>query len=583
MGDILESCGAHGAVALVHSNCLLSTAAADGRTAVKSYYSEAAVSTKEDILNPACYPPEMMEHIPEDLRFRGYGCGSPVLDAAPQPGQTVVDLGCGRGVECFLAARAVGPEGRVIGVDMLDPMLEIAREGAARVSGNLGYENMRFDKGYLEALPLESDSADLVLSNCVLNLSSDKRRTFAEILRVLKPGGRVVVSDVVTETVPRAAILNDDVLRGECIAGAMTHRDLVGILDETGFHSFRMLKRVPYRDVRGHRFHSMTYEAMKPAPSETVQVIYRGPMASLQTPSGHVLFAGMPSSIPGTDAQQLGDQVAILDRDGRAVNMEWANTCACALPNTQAAANPAVSISDGSGHDERRMTDCMVCGSRLIYLRADREETCAFCGAAGRANATCKQGHFVCDACHAAGALAVIGHLCATTDETDMVALMQTIRRHPSVPMHGPEHHGLVPGAILATYRNLGGAVTREMLDTGIRRGARVMGGACAFTGSCGAASGVGVAFSLILDANPLTPEPRQRVMRINIEVARAIAAVRAARCCQRDVWIALTKAAELSSELLPIPLRAETPIRCRQFSMNEACLVRQCPLWGEG
>lgn len=581
MGDILESCGAHGAVALVHSNCLLSTAAVDGRTAVKSYYSEAAIDTKEDILNPACYPPDMMEHVPEDLRFRGYGCGSPVLDAAPQPGQTVVDLGCGRGVECFLAARAVGPEGRVIGVDMLDPMLAIAREGAARVSGNLGYENMGFEKGYLEALPLESDFVDLVLSNCVLNLSSDKRLTFAEILRVLKPGGRVVISDVVTETVPGAAILNDDVLRGECIAGAMTHRDLVGILDETGFHSFRMLKRVPYRDVRGHRFHSMTYEAVKPAPCGVVQVIYRGPMASLRTPSGHDLFAGIPCAIPEDEARRLGEQVAILDRDGRAVNMEWVSTCACALPEApQEAAGHVVRISEDSGHDERRMSDCMVCGAPLVYLRADREETCAFCGANGNANATCEEGHFVCDICHAAGALAVIGHLCATTDKTDMIALMQMIRRHPSVPMHGPEHHGLVPGVILATYRNLGGAVTREMLDTGIRRGARIMGGACAFAGNCGAASGVAVAFSLLLDANPLTPEPRQRVMQINIEIASAIATVRAARCCQRDVWIALTKAAELSSEWLPIPLRAETPVRCRQFPMNQDCLVRECPLW---
>jgi len=121
-----------------------------------------------------------------------------------------VDLGCGRGVECFLAARAVGVNGRVIGVDMLDSMLGIARSGAAQVAGNLGYENMEFRKGYLEALPLETGSVDPVISNCVLNLTADKRRTFAEIRRVLRPGGRVVVSDVVTEHVPDAAILNDD-------------------------------------------------------------------------------------------------------------------------------------------------------------------------------------------------------------------------------------------------------------------------------------------------------------------------------------------------------------------------------------
>lgn len=581
MGDVLESCGAHGAVALVHSNCLLSTARHDSRLPIREFYREAAASTKEEILNPACYPESAMAHIPSALRFRGYGCGSPVLDADPQPGQTVVDLGCGRGVECFIAAKRVGPNGRVIGIDMLDPMLAIARAGGRDVGRALGFDNMEFRKGYLETLPLETGSVDLVLSNCVLNLSTHKRRTFSEIARALKPGGRMVVSDVVCETEPDAAIRNDDVLKGECIAGALTQRDLVGLVEESGLAGFRMVKRVPYRTVRGHRFFSMTFAAIKPGPSPRVRAIYRGPLPAIRTVGGDVLFAGIPTSIPEADARQLGDQVAILDADGRATNLEWANTCACAVPDTPplSADSPSPPLAD-HGHEKRRMTDCMVCGSPLVYLRADREETCAFCGAAGRANATCERGHFVCDACHAAGALAVIGHLCATSEETDMVALMQTIRRHPSVPMHGPEHHGLVPGVILATYRNLGGTVTREMLDTGIRRGARVMGGACAFVGSCGAASGVGVAFSLLLGANPLTPELRQRVMQINIEVARAIAAVRAARCCQRDVWIALTKAAELSRELLPIPLRAETPIRCQQFSANQDCLVRECPLW---
>ncbi len=580
MGDILESCGAHGAVAMVHSNCLLSTASVNGRTAVKSYYTEAALTTKEDILNPACYPPAMMEHIPEDLRFRGYGCGSPVLDAALKPGQTVLDLGCGRGVECFLAARKVGPEGRVIGIDMLDPMLEIARQGAKRVANRLEYNNLEFRKGYLETLPLDENSADVILSNCVLNLSTDKRRTFAEILRVLKPGGRVVVSDVVTETVPDATILNDDVLRGECIAGAMTHRDLAGLLDETGFRSFRILKRVPYRCVRGHRFYSMTYEAVKPAPSTMTRVIYLGPMVRLQTPSGHVLLAGIPTSIPGDEARQLGKQIAILDAEGRAVNMDWVNTCACALPETASlSADPGFSNIENQDHEKRRMTDCMVCGMPLIYLQAERKEVCAFCGTAGRANCTCEQGHFVCDTCHAAGALAVIGHLCATTEEKDMIALMHMIRSHPSVPMHGPEHHGLVPGVILATYRNLGGTVNREMLDTGIRRGARAMGGSCAFTGSCGATTGVGVAFSMLLNANPLTATQRQQVMQAVNTVAADIAAVPAARCCQRDVWLALRGAARVSRHLLPIPLRADAELVCRQAAQNPECAGSACQL----
>ncbi len=117
---------------------------------------------------------------------------------------------------------------------------------------------------------------------------------------------------------------------------------------------------------------------------------------------------------------------------------------------------------------------------------------CVYCHTEQPANALCQQGHFVCDACHSRDALAVIEHLLLTTRETDMVALLEEIRRHPAVPLHGPEHHSLVPGIILAAYRNSGGTVTPEMLQTALRRGKSMAGGACAFLGVCGAAAGVG-------------------------------------------------------------------------------------------
>ena len=578
MGDILESCGAHGPVALVHSNCLLSTAQEDSRTPVKEYYSQAAASIKEDILNPVCYPEAMIDHIPPDLRFRGYGCGSPVIDAKPQSGECVVDLGCGRGVECFIASRQVGPTGRVIGIDMLDPMLEFAQMGAVSVAGNLGYDNLEFKKGYLESLPLDEASVDLILSNCVLNLSSHKRRTFGEMFRVLKGGGRLVVSDVVCETEPDATIRNDEALRGECIAGALTHRDLVGILDEVGFENFRLIKRFPYRDVGGHRFYSLTYEALKPAASALVRVIYRGPMRAIQGRDGRFLFAGIPGMLPEAEARRMGNEIVILDDQGMAVNMAWENRCACGIDlQVHASADPLP--PSGVSARDRQMTDCMVCGAPLTYLAEERVRTCVYCGRQDHANAVCEAGHYVCDACHGAGALAVIEHLCRTTEETDMLSLMQLIRTHPSIPMHGPEYHGLVPGVILATYRNLGGRATPGMLETGIRRGRKIMGGACAFAGSCGAASGVGIAFSLMLDANPLKPAERHLVMRCVNEVAAAIADVRAARCCQRDVWIALSKAAELSADALPIALRADADIVCAQQKQNAQCIGNACPL----
>ncbi len=582
MGDILESCGAHGSVALVHSNCLLSTAQSDSRTSVKDYYSEAAHDTKEDILNPACYAEEMISHIPENLRFRGYGCGSPIADADLQTGQTLVDLGCGRGIECFIAARLVGASGKVIGIDMLDPMLEISRAGAKPVAANLGYSNLDFKKGYLESLPLEDNSADRIVSNCVLNLSSNKRMTFSEILRVLKPSGRLVVSDVVCETEPSAAIRTDEVLRGECIAGAMTHRDLIGILDESGFCGFRLIKRLPYRDVKGHRFFSMTYEASKPEKAKLVTVIYRGPMPAIQANGGHMLFAGIPASLPKNEAERMGSDLVILDGNGVALNVDWESSCCCAVaPDAVAveAGDETDSAALSSSTTDRKMSDCMVCGTALTYLREERKQACYYCGIVSHANAVCEHGHYVCDTCHSSGALALIEHLCLNASETDMLALMQKIRTHPGIPIHGPEHHALVPGVILATYRNLGGEVDNDMVATGIRRGSHVTGGSCAFSGVCGAAAGVGVAFSLILDANPLKARERQIVMQTVNRVAEKIAEIKAARCCQRDSLVALKQAAKLSAAILPITLQSTAEYHCTQQKQNQFCIHNACPI----
>ncbi len=225
------------------------------------------------------------------------------------------------------------------------------------------------------------------------------------------------------------------------------------------------------------------------------------------------------------------------------------------------------------------MADCMVCGVPLTYFREDRLLTCAYCGREEQANAACEAGHYVCDACHAADALAVILQTCLATGETDMFALMDRILSHPSIPVHGPEYHGLAAGVVLATYRNLGGAVTPAMIETGIRRGGRAMGGACGFTGACGAVTGIGVAFSLILDANPLKPVERQHVMRAVGEIAAVTADIQAARCCRRDTWVALGKAAELSGKLLPVPLRADADIGCAQQDRNAECIGERCPL----
>lgn len=583
MGEILRSCGAHGKVALVHSNCLLATAQNDSLTTIKEFYSDAVADSKNDILNPVCYEASLIDHIPEKYRFRGYGCGSPILDAHILEGETVVDLGCGGGVECFIASRLTGSNGKVVGIDMLDPMLDLARESCPQVAGNLGYDNIEFRKGYLEALPLEDHFTDVAISNCVMNLSVDKRKSYAEILRVLRPGGRLVISDVVCDTEPDPAIRNDDVLKGECIAGALTVSHLVALLEETGFEAVTLLKRFAYRQVDGHPFYSLTYSAVKPTASEQVDVVYRGPLPFLMTQGGILLRKGAVVKLDRDEANRLEDQVFVLDEDGTVVNIELENACTCYVSPEENTAPQPIKISapgplvtDGSA---RKTVGCMVCGSPLIYERDPQDRQCTFCGMVFSVNSSCEKGHHVCDRCHTEDAVEVVRHICLKTGETDIVRLFERIRSHPSIALHGPEYHAIIPGIILSAYSNLGGGISKKVIDTGILRGKSVAGGFCGFMGICGAAVGVGIAFSLILDANPIKASARSTVQSVTQAVLSEIAGLKAARCCQRDGYIALTKAVELSNSHLHVALKAEHRLVCRQMHLNKECLGKACVL----
>lgn len=575
MGELLVRCGSHGPIALCHTNCLLSlNTALDSRGQVGSYYSTAAGDKRLEILNPVSYDQQMLAHIPPAYRFRGYGCGSPVLDAGLQQGERMVDLGCGSGVECFIAARLVGKNGLVTGVDMLEPMLAVAEQGAIEVRQSLGYDNLRFVQGYLEQLPLQDGRQDLVVSNCVLNLSADKRQTFAEILRVLRPGGRLVAADVVCETEPDAAILNDETLRGECISGALTQKDLLGILQETGFSGFKIMKRLPYRMVQGHPFFSLTFIVYKPEQDEaSVSVLYPGPAASLRTASGCLLLPGQTTQIPRSDAALLGDQVWQLDADGLVTNQAMEAGANCALPpEARARTTPPTA--------EQQQSGCMVCGAALVYHPTEQQATCHYCGRLLSSNACCEQGHFVCDACHTGDALELIEHLCAASSTMDAVQLFSSIRQHPSMPLHGPQYHALVPGVLLTCLRNAGHPVSHEQLHAAIQRGAEVCGGSCGFWGVCGAATGVGIGFSVLLEATPLKAAARQTVQEIVQQVLAEIAGYQAARCCQRDCWIALRSALRIAAERWQLPLTELQPFACSQMARNKECLGLDCPLW---
>ncbi len=576
MGDILESCGAHGRETLVHNNCLLSLSRNDSRTVIRKFYGSAALKPNLDILNPVNYPAELLSHIPTASRVRSYGCGSPILDAELQTGESLVDLGSGSGVECFIGARLVGDSGRVTGIDMLDPMLELARQGAISIRKNLGYDNLRFKKGLLEDLPLDDHGADVIISNCVLNLSTNKRRTFAEILRVLRPGGRLVVADVVCEDEPDPAIRSDEILRGECIAGALTQKNLMALLSESGFINPRIIKRYPYRTVAGHPFYSLTFAAWKPGPGKMIKMIYRGPFAAVLTADRQVLTPGTTYTLPDSRLKGCGEEIFLLDGHGFVSNIELGDSCCASPPEAKA---KAVDTQDKNDGNVRKSVDCMVCGAPLVYQQTEVEKSCAFCHQSLKTNALCENGHFVCDECHARDALQVIEHLCTTTTETDMIALLRQIRNHPRIPVHGPEHHALVPGIILATYKNIGGGISSETVKNGISRGSQIPGGFCGFFGACGAALGVGIAFGLILKSTPMAASARQKIQTATQMCLADIAELDAARCCQRDSWLALKKAAELSQTMLPTGLKADTELNCKQMGINPTCIASRCPL----
>jgi ubiquinone/menaquinone biosynthesis C-methylase UbiE len=176
------------------------------------------------------YSAQELAELPEGANL-GLSCGNPQAVAAIRPGETVLDLGSGAGFDCLLVARKVGPTGRVIGVDMTDAMLEKARANARKA----GLANVEFRKGEIECLPVEDDSVDVVISNCVLNLVPDKDRAFREIHRVLRRGGRLAVSDMAWEKEPAASVRTDMEALVGCIGGALVLDNYVARLKQAGF------------------------------------------------------------------------------------------------------------------------------------------------------------------------------------------------------------------------------------------------------------------------------------------------------------------------------------------------------------
>jgi len=303
--------------------------------ATRDRYAAAAKAPESVLCCPVDYDPQYLQAIPAEVIEKDYGCGDP--SKYLKPGETVLDLGCGTGKICFIASQVVGPEGRVIGVDMTDDMLEVARRNAPLVAERIGHANVEFRKGRIQDLALDleildaelkkrpiqdaasflaadeladdlrvkhplvaTDSIDVVVSNCVLNLveTGQKRRLFDEIFRVLKLGGRAVISDIVSDEEVPEEMQRDPVLWSGCISGALTESGFLKAFEEAGFYGIEILKRdaEPWQTVEGIEFRSLTVQAWKgkqgPCFERKQAVVYKGPFAAVKDDDGHVMLRG---------------------------------------------------------------------------------------------------------------------------------------------------------------------------------------------------------------------------------------------------------------------------------------------------
>ena len=177
------------------------------------------------------YPIDLLTTVPTDVANTSYGCGDPITLASLKLGQTVLDLGSGAGLDCILASQKVGDSGKVIGVDMTPEMIERAQANAKRVNA----ANVEFRQGYLEELPVDSNTVDVIISNCVINLSPDKEKVFNEAFRVLAPGGKLAVSDIVTDGELPEIIRKSLSAWAGCVAGAVEAQEYIGMMEAVGF------------------------------------------------------------------------------------------------------------------------------------------------------------------------------------------------------------------------------------------------------------------------------------------------------------------------------------------------------------
>lgn len=303
--------------------------------ATRERYASAAAEAEQALCCPVDYDPQFLKIIPDEVIEKDYGCGDP--SKFVEEGDTVLDLGSGTGKICFIASQVVGESGKVIGVDMTDDMLEVARRNTPIIAERVGYSNVEFRKGRIQDLALnlelldkqladkpvgdsnawmeldkvsqelkekqplvESETVDVVVSNCVLNLveSDLKDQMFEELFRVLKVGGRAVISDIVSDEEIPQHLADDPYLWSGCISGAYTEEGFVKAFEDAGFYGIEILKRdvEPWQTVEGIEFRSVTIRAWKGKEGECLErnqaVIYNGPFSQVSDDDGHTMKRG---------------------------------------------------------------------------------------------------------------------------------------------------------------------------------------------------------------------------------------------------------------------------------------------------
>lgn len=307
----------------------------DIESAVLERYQEGARQQQPSLCCPTEYEGNYTAVLPEEIIAKDYGCGDPTRYV--NEGETVVDLGSGAGKNCYILAQKVGNKGKIIGVDFNDEMLSLARKYQGEMADKLSYHNTEFVKGKIQDLKLPLDklqqwlqvnpvtsvdkiaeyeaecdrlrekealipdnSVDVVISNCVLNLvrPQDKQQLFREIFRVLKRGGRAVISDIVCDEDPTPKILNDPELWSGCIAGAFRENNFLKMFEDAGFYGVEILKReeTPWQVIDGVEFRSMTVRAYKGKEGICLErkqsVVYKGPWKQVTDDDGHVFCRG---------------------------------------------------------------------------------------------------------------------------------------------------------------------------------------------------------------------------------------------------------------------------------------------------